>query len=157
MGRVIKPDDIKVLRADTGVELPLPVFDGLKAGFPSPATDYEHEALDFNRDFIKHPESTFYVKVLGDSMKDAGITEGDMCVVDRSQEPEHGNVVVAHVNGGFTVKYLDTSTKDKGYIRLVAANENYKPYIVDASDEYSVWGKVIFVIKDFRNSNCLPL
>ena len=64
--------------------------------------------------------------------------------------------MVARVNGGFTVKYLDTSTEKKGYVRLVAANENYKPYIVDASDEFIVWGKVIFTIKDWRNSHCLP-
>lgn len=156
MKKQIKFDDAEVLRAETVEALSLPVFDGLRAGFPSPAADYEHQELDFNRDFIKNKEATFYVRVRGDSMKDAGITDGDLCVVDKSVEPVHGNIVVARVNGGFTVKYLDTSTRDKGYVRLIAANENYKPYIVDASDEFIVWGKVIFTIKDWRNSCCLP-
>ena len=148
--------DSEIKKADVGTTLDLPVFEGLQAGFPSPAADYQHDSLDFNRDFIAHPESTFYVRVKGDSMKDAGINEGDLCVVDKSEEPVHGNVVAAYVNGGFTVKYLDTSTRKQGYIRLVPANEDFKPFIVDASDEFTVWGKVIFTIKDWRKSHCLP-
>ena len=68
----------------------------------------------------------------------------------------HGNIVAAYVNGGFTVKYLDTSTHDQGFIRLVPANKDFKPFIIDSSDEFSVWGKVIFTIRDWRNSYCLP-
>ena len=148
--------ETEIKKAETGTALALPLFEGLRAGFPSPAADYQHESLDFNRDFIAHPESTFYVWVTGDSMKNAGITDGDLCVVDRSEEPSHGNIVAAFVNGGFTVKYLDTSTRDKGYIRLLPANDEFKPFIVDASDEFTVWGKVIFTIKDWRRSHCLP-
>ena len=149
-------DEAEILSAETAQQLELPLFDGLRAGFPSPAADYEHQSLDFNRDFIKHPEATFYVRVRGDSMKNAGITEGDLCLVDKAVQPEHGNIVVARINERFTVKYLDTSMREQGIIRLIAANEAYKPFIVDATDEFTVWGKVIFTIKDWRNSLCLP-
>ena len=151
---IMKEPEIR--KADVTTKLELPMFEGLVAGFPSPAADYQHESLDFNRDFIAHPESTFYIRVKGDSMKDAGIFDGDLCLIDRSEEPSHGNVVAAYINGGFTVKYLDTSTRDKGYIRLVPANEEFKPFIIDASDEFTVWGKVIFTIRDWRKSFCLP-
>ena len=88
---------------------------------------------------------------------DYGIFDGDLCLVDKAEEMEHGNIVAAYVNGGFTVKYLDTSTKDQGFIRLVPANKDFKPFIIDSSDEFTVWGKVIFTIRDWRNSYCLPL
>ena len=130
---------------------------GIKAGYPSPADDYIHDTLDFNRDYIRHPEASFYGDVEGDSMKDAGIFDGDLCVVDKAEEMEHGNIVAAYVNGGFTVKYLDTSTRDQGFIRLVPANKEFKPFIIDSSDEFTVWGKVVFTIRDWRNSHCLPL
>lgn len=146
----------EIRKADVTTKLELPMFEGLEAGFPSPAADYQHESLDFNRDFIAHPESTFYIRVKGDSMKGAGIFDGDLCLIDRSEEPSHGNVVAAYINGGFTVKYLDASTREQGFIRLVPANEDFKPFIVDASDEFTVWGKVIFTIRDWRKSNCLP-
>lgn len=78
------------------------------AGFPSPADDYTHETLDFNRDYIRHPEATFYAKVEGDSMKDAGIFDGDRVIIDRAVEPHDGSIVVAWWGGeGFTMKYLD--------------------------------------------------
>ena len=150
-------EEPEIRKADVSTKLELPMFDEIAAGFPSPAADYESERLDFNRDFIKHPESTFYIRVKGDSMKDAGIFDGDLCLIDRAEEPSHGNVVAAYINGGFTVKYLDTSTRSQGFIRLIPANEAFKPFIVDASDEFTVWGKVIFTIRDWRNSYCLPL
>ena len=145
----------EVSKADVSTELELPMYESIAAGFPI-TSDYVAERLDFNRDFIKHPESTFYVRVKGDSMKDAGIFDGDLCVVDKAEELSHGNIVAAYYNNGFTVKYLDTSTKDQGFIRLVPANKDFKPFIVDASDEFTVWGKVIFTIRDWRNSYCLP-
>lgn len=150
-------EEKEIFKAETSTELELPMYEGLQAGFPSPATDYQNDRLDFNRDFIRHPESTFYVRVKGDSMVDAGIFEGDYCVVDREEEIEHGNIVAAFLNGGFTIKYIDLSTRDQGFIRLVPANKNYKPFVVDASDEFTVWGKVTFTIRDWRRSNCLPL
>ena len=145
----------EIRKADVSTKLELPMYDAIAAGFPI-TSDYPADRLDFNRDFIKHPESTFFVRVKGDSMKDAGIFDGDLCLVDKAEEMVHGNIVAAYVNGGFTVKYLDTSTRDQGFIRLVPANKDFKPFIIDSSDEFSVWGKVIFTIRDWRNSYCLP-
>ena len=149
-------EEPEIRKADVSTELELPMYDAIAAGFPI-TSDYPADRLDFNRDFIKHPESTFYVRVKGDSMKEAGIFDGDLCLVDKAEEMVHGNIVAAYVNGGFTVKYLDTSTKDQGFIRLVPANKDFKPFIIDSSDEFTVWGKVIFTIRDWRNSYCLPL
>jgi len=148
-----KQSDIQ--KAEAGTPLELPLYPAIAAGFPI-TSDYVADRLDFNRDFIRHPDSTFFVRVKGDSMKDAGIFDGDLCVVDRSEEMYHGNIVAAFYNGGFTVKYLDTSTRDQGFIRLVPANDAFEPFIVDGSDQCFIWGKVIFTIKDWRNSNCLP-
>lgn len=148
-----KETDIQ--KADTGTPLELPLYPSIAAGFPI-TSDYVAERLDFNRDFIRHPDSTFFVRVKGDSMKDAGIFDGDLCVVDRSEEMYHGNIVAAYYDGGFTVKYLDTSQRQNGIIRLVPANDAFEPFVVDDPDQCFIWGKVIFTIKDWRNSYCLP-
>jgi len=147
--------NIKIIKGEFTTRLEL-IRAEVAAGFPIMTNEYYNDPLDFNRDFIKHPESTFYVKVKGDSMKEAGIFDGDLCLVDKAEEMVHGNIVAAYVSGGFTVKYLDTSTKDQGFIRLVPANKDFKPFIIDSSDEFAVWGKVIFTIRDWRNSYCLP-
>ena len=77
------------------------------AGFPIMTDDYYHETLDFNRDYIKHPEASFYGDVEGDSMRDAGIFDGDRVIIDRAVEPHDGSIVVAWWGGeGFTMKYL---------------------------------------------------
>lgn len=150
-------DFVEIISAETAKEMRLPLFEGLRAGFPSPAADYEHKSLDFNRDFIRHPEATYYVRIKGDSMEGAGLAEGDLCLVDRLEEVGNGSLVVAFVNGGTTVKFLDTSSREQGYLRLIAANPKYKPFIIDASDEFILQGKVIFTIKDWRKDVCLPL
>ena len=122
----------------------------LRAGFPSPAEEYLHDSLDFNRDLIRHPEATFYGKVEGDSMVDVGINHGDIAVIDRSVEPQHGDVVVGYVNGEFTIKYLDLSHKEEGYIELRPANKNYQPIRIDADDHFEVWGVVVWTIKHWK-------
>lgn len=132
---------------------PLPVFEGLRAGFPSPAADYEQRTLDFNRDFIAHPQATFYGRVVGDSMQEAGINEGDILVVDKAAEIDDGDVVVAFFNREFTIKFIDMKHRAEGYIELVPANPKYKRIHIDVNDEFTVWGKVVFTIKDWRNRN----
>lgn len=122
----------------------------IKAGFPSPAEDYLQESLDFNRDLIKHPESTFYGRVDGDSMIDAGICDGDIAVIDRSVEPSDGDVVVGFVNGEFSIKYLDLTHKNEGYIELRPANRLYSPIRINECDEFEVWGVVIWTIKNWK-------
>ena len=95
------------------------------AGFPSPADDYRHDTLDFNKDYIRHPEASFYGDVEGDSMKDAGIFDGDRVIIDRAVEPHNGSIVVAFWNGEFTMKYLDLTHRREGYIELRPANDAY--------------------------------
>lgn len=92
--------------------------------FVCPTNKYKESLyIDLNRDFIKHPEATFYGRVKGDSMEDAGICHGDIAVIDRSVEPHDGDVVVAYINEEFTIKYLDLKNRNKGYIELRPANK----------------------------------
>ncbi|MCR5433602.1 MAG: translesion error-prone DNA polymerase V autoproteolytic subunit [Bacteroidaceae bacterium] len=142
--------NIKIIQGDFNKELKLPIAEGLKAGFPSPAEDYSHETLDFNRDLIHNPESTFYGKVEGDSMIEAGICNNDIAVIDRSIEPRDGDVVVGYVNGEFTIKYLDLRHKKDGYIELRPANKDFKPIRITEEDNFEIWGVVIWTIKHWR-------
>ena len=126
--------NIQIIQGNFTQKLKLPIAEGLKAGFPSPAEDYSHETLDFNRDLIRNPEATFYGKVEGDSMIEAGINDGDIAVIDRSIEAEDGDIVVGYINDEFTIKYLDLRHRKDGYIEL-------RP---------EVWGVVIWTIKKWR-------
>ena len=124
---------------------------GIKAGFPSPAEDYIHETLDFNRDYIKHPEASFYGDVEGDSMRDAGIFDGDRVIIDRAVEPHDGSIVVAWWGGeGFTMKYLDLTHKNDGYIELRPANDEYPVFKIDTPEYFEVWGVGVQWIRTFE-------
>ena len=123
--------NIKIIKGEFEKKLALPMAPDIKAGFPSPAGDYLHESLDFNRDLIRHPEATFYGRVAGDSMQDAGICEGDIAVIDRSVEPQDGDVIVGYINGEFTIKFLDLTHRKDGYIELRPANKKYSPIRID--------------------------
>ena len=120
------------------------------AGFPSPADDYAHETLDFNRDYIRHPEASFYGKVEGMSMKDAGIFDGDRVIIDRAFEPHDGSIVVGFLNGDFTMKYLDLKHKNDGYIELKPANPDFPVFKITENDDFEVWGVVIHLIRTFE-------
>lgn len=136
---------IRPLVARLRRELP---FCGSKvaAGFPSPADDWMEESLDLNDRLIHNPAATFLVKVDGPSMIGAGIAPGDMLVVDKSEDAKHGDIVVAVVNGEFTLKrYINNN----GVITLVAENTNYSPITFKDGDEMSIWGVVKHCIKDF--------
>lgn len=141
---------IHILPSEFSNELSLQFAPGIKAGFPSPAQDYRHDTLDFNRDFIRHLEATFYGRVDGDSMMDAGINDGDIAVIDRSLEANDGDVIVAYVNEEFTIKFLDLSHKDEGYIELRPANKHYYSIKIDVTDEFEVWGVVVWTIKNWK-------
>lgn len=131
-------------------ELRLQFTSSIRAGFPSPAEDYLNESLDFNRDLIKHPEATFYGQVEGDSMIGLGINEGDIAVIDRSVEAEHGDIVVAYIEGEFNIKQLDLSHKEDGYIELKSANPKFPNFRMNADDNFRVWGVVIYTIKKWK-------
>ena len=141
---------LTLLKGDIASKLALSLAPTIKAGFPSPAEDYLHDSLDFNHDLIKNPEATFYGRVSGDSMIQAGICDGDIAVIDRSLQPIDGDIIVAYVNGEFTIKYLSLSHKDEGYIELKPANPNYSPIRIDADDNFRVWGVVVWTIKQWR-------
>jgi DNA polymerase V len=140
---------MKILKGEFDKKLELQVAPSIKAGFPSPADDYLHDSLDFNRDLIRHPEATFYGRVDGDSMIEVGISNGDIAVIDRSVEPHDGDIVVAFVNEEFTIKFLDLSHKKDGYIELRPANKDFKPIRIDADDNFEVWGVVVWTIKNW--------
>ena len=131
-------------------ELRLQFTSSIRAGFPSPAEDYLNESLDFNRDLINHPEATFYGQVEGDSMIGLGINDGDIAVIDRSVEAEHGDIVVAYIEGEFNVKQLDLTHKGDGYIELKSANSKFPNFRLNADDDFRVWGVVIYTIKKWK-------
>lgn len=137
----------EIFRADTAIRQPLPLYlSRIKAGFPSPAEDYLDRKLDLNEYLIKHPASTFFVKVKGDSMAGAGISSGDILIVDRSLEPKDKRIVVAVVNGEFTVKRV---CKDSERLFLVAENPKYPLIEIKDSMDFEVWGVVVHVIHSF--------
>lgn len=115
----------------------------VQAGFPSPADDYIETPLDLNKLMIKHPIATFFVRVAGESMSGAGILPGDLLVVDRSLEAVSGKIIVAIVQGEFTVKrFLKKGTS----FYLIAENKNYPPLKLTPEMDFQVWGVVTWVI-----------
>ena len=113
------------------------------AGFPSPADDYINVGIDLNEALIRHPSSTFFLRVSGDSMIDAGIQHGDLLVVDRSLEARPGQIVVAVLDGAFTLKRL---ARHQGRLRLEAANSAYPPLELHQCGDVQIWGVAIHVI-----------
>lgn len=143
--------EIEIFRSSFATTLPLPYADdGIRAGFPSPAQDYMDKSLDFNRELIRHPAATFYAKVVGQSMIKAGIDEGDIIVVDRSLTPRQDDIVVAYVNGEFTMKYLDLSMREYGEIWLRPGNDSFPPFRITSDDDCTIWGVVAKIIKNLR-------
>lgn len=119
----------------------------VEAGFPSPADDFNTKRIDLTEQLIRHPQATFLLRVRGDSMRDAGIFDGDVLVVDKAIRPRHSHVVVALVDGEFTVKYLH---KFGSTTRLVAANPTYPDIVPREGQTIEVWGVVTFTIKQFK-------
>lgn len=135
---------VEIYQPDADSTRELPVFlAGVSAGFPSPADDYVEKRLDLNDLMVKHPEATFFVRVEGESMRDAGIRSGDILIVDRSLEPGHGKIVVAVVNGEFTVKRMHVGPKG---VELHPENAAYEPIKVSPESEFQVWGVVTYVL-----------
>lgn len=138
---------LQIYSADVSTVLELPFADGgIKAGFPSPAQDYLTDAIDLNRDIIKHKESTFYARVSGDSMKDAGIGDGDIVVVDKALDAKDGDFVVAFIDGDFTIKQFKMD-KSGEFGWLVPYNSDYSPIRVTVDNDFQIWGVITFTIK----------
>ncbi|APD48623.1 translesion error-prone DNA polymerase V autoproteolytic subunit [Synechococcus sp. CS-602] len=128
--------------ARRGLALPLAV-ESVAAGFPSPADDYVEVGIDLNEQLIRHPSSTFFLRVSGDSMTGAGIHHGDLLIVDRSVEPRPGRIVVAVLEGAFTLKRL---ALHRGRLRLEAAHPAYPPLELSDADDLRLWGVAIHAI-----------
>ncbi len=129
---------------DHATRLARPLFMvSVSAGLPLPAEDYIEGRLDLNRHLIKHPAATFFVRVAGDSMIDAGIHPGDILVVDRAREPQDNSVVIAIVDGELTVKRI---SRRAAQIFLMPDNPAYESLEIHADMEFEVWGVVTSVI-----------
>ena len=126
----------------TRLDLPL-AGTAIAAGFPSPAEEYVEIALDLNKELIKHPAATFYARVKGDSMVDAGIHDGDLLVIDKALEPKEGAIAVCYLDGEFTVKRL--AVQEEG-VYLMPANAEFKPIRITEENNFLVWGLVAYVI-----------
>ena len=124
-------------------ELPL-VEATVPAGFPSPADDYLEARLDLNKELITNESATFYARVKGESMNLAGISDGDLLVIDRSKNPVNGSIVVCMIDGEFTVKRLEK--KDNDFF-LTPENPDYKPIRIKPENSVTIWGVVTYTIK----------
>ena len=119
---------------------------GVSAGFPSPAEDHMHTKLDLNELLITHPSATYYVRVVGDSMLEAGIVSGDLLIVDRSIEVKNNSIVVAYVDGEFTVKRFQ---KIFNKVYLKPENKQYKSIEIKEDMDFEVFGVVVHAIHHF--------
>lgn len=122
----------------------VPLVEGIRAGFPSPAEDYAEPTLDLNRYVIKNPESTFYARISGNSMEGADIHDGDIAVVDKSLEPSDGCIAVCYIDGDFTLKRIKV---EKDRVWLMPANDKYSPIEINEENHFLVWGIVTYIIK----------
>lgn len=149
-------------------ELPRMATEGIHAGFPSPAQDYMTGVVDLNRELVRHPAATFYGRVVGDSMVDAGVDEGDVLVIDKAVEPQEGDMVVCCVDGEFALKHISFHAPSSGPVKtagkqpvsynilhckdiwLLPANSRYKPIHVEEGNDFTIWGTVTYVIKKVK-------
>lgn len=120
------------------------VLSRVSAGFPSPAEDYIESVIDLNKELVRHPATTFFVRANGDSMIDAGIQPNATLVVDRMTESKSGDIVVARIGDEMLVKELQID--DEGKVWLIPKNENYQPFEITPDLDFEVWGKVIWSI-----------
>lgn len=125
----------------------MPLFlDRVSCGFPSPAQDYVEGRIDLNKLVTRHPSATYFLRVSGDSMTGAGIGDGDLLVVDRAITAQHGDIVVAEVDGGFTVKELRT----RPVLQLVPHNTAYTPLLFDSEHGPEIFGVVVFSLRKHK-------
>lgn len=136
---------IDIFSAETDTKLQLPIMEAVSAGFPSPATDFIDLTIDLNRHLIKHPSATYYARVKGESMRDAGINDGDLLIVDKSIDPTDGKIAICYIDGEFTLKRIKI---DQNGIWLMPANDRFKPIRVEENNTLVIWGIVTFVIKN---------
>ncbi|MCB0485187.1 MAG: translesion error-prone DNA polymerase V autoproteolytic subunit [Flavobacteriaceae bacterium] len=136
---------ITLYKASTKGKLKLPIVEnGISAGFPSPAEDFLDSVIDLNKELIKNPDATFFGRVKGYSMKNAGLNNGDLLIIDKSLEPTNGKIAVCFIDGEFTVKRIKI---EKNICWLIPENDDYKPIKVTPDNDFLIWGIVTTVIK----------
>ena len=137
--------DIFPVSIASNMEIPV-LSTPISAGFPSPALDFIDLSIDMNKYLIKRPTSTFYGRVKGQSMKDVGISDGDLLVIDKSIAPKDDQVAVCYLDGEFTLKKIKL---EKDICWLIPANEAYQPIQVTSQNDFLIWGIITHVIKAF--------
>lgn len=120
------------------------VLSRVSAGFPSPAEDYIESVIDLNKELVRHPSTTFFVRAEGDSMIEAGIQPSATLIVDRMIETKPGDIIIARIGDEMVVKELKID--DEGKVWLMPKNPNHKPFEVTPDLDFEVWGKVIWSI-----------
>lgn len=121
----------------------------IHAGFPSPAQNYMNGTIDLNRVLVRHRETTFFARVDGDTMKDAGIGNGDIVVIDKSLDANDGDFVVAFIDGEFVLRRIKID-KAKKCVLLLSADEKAKPTRITADNDLTIWGVITYTIKKMR-------
>ena len=116
----------------------------ISAGFPSPADDFKEIRISLDEELVKNKDATFYARVSGESMIEAGLDDGDLLVIDRSLNPESGKIAVCFIDGEFTVKRIK---KEKDKLYLIPENNKYKTIELKEENELIIWGIVEYVIK----------
>lgn len=140
-----KEQKLSFFLPDYESDLKIPfVSEGVSAGFPSPAADFMETSIDLNKELSENPLATFYIRVKGNSMIDAGINDKDVLVVDRSLEPRNNAVAICFVDGEFTVKRIQL---EKDCLYLMPENSSYSPIKVTEENQLIIWGIVTYVIK----------
>lgn len=124
-------------------KLNIEILPTVSAGFPSVAEDFVEARMDLSAVLVPHPLTTFYVRVEGRSMIDAGIKPGSILVVDRGTEPTNGDIVVARVENGMCVKELE---KRDDRVRLLSHNKSFQPIEITPEIDFEVWGRVMYSI-----------
>ena len=154
MARLRKLEQYSVLEfysANTESSIALPLIDGgIAAGFPSPAQDYIDLKIDLNKELIDNPSSTFYARVKGSSMIDAGISDGDILVIDKSLEPHNGDTAVCYIDGEFTIKFIKI---EPDAVFLIPANPDFLPIKVTDNNNFCIWGIVTYSIKKHKKNS----
>jgi DNA polymerase V len=120
------------------------ILSRVAAGFPSPAEDFAEDRIDLNRELVRHPLATYYIRVDGESMIGAGIRPGAILVVDRSVDPRSGDIIVARVGNDMCVKELEVRANDS--VRLISHNPAFPPIDILPETDFEVWGRVMHSI-----------
>lgn len=149
MIREINDIELTFLHRSAEENIYIPYFDnGVSAGFPSPADDWKEEKISLDREVIgNNVSTTFYVRVSGHSMKNAGIADGDVIVVDKLLDPQTGDICVCVFDGEFTLKRLKV---ESDCVWLLPENENYPPILIEDNSRFQVWGVVTHTLKYHR-------